>query len=58
MSGVPVHETTTHIVSLLFNSSYEVVLEMICGTSLGIIDFLSALDSEHIVSSFSSETLE
>ena len=56
MSGVPVHEATTHIVSLLFSSSSEVVLEMLCSTGTSLVtwhlhDFLSALDSGHIVSS-------
>ena len=32
MCGVPVPEATTHVMSLLFSSSYEEVLEMLCST--------------------------
>ena len=32
MSGVPVPEATTHVMSLLFSSSYEEVLGMLCST--------------------------
>ena len=51
MSGVPVHEATTHVVSLLFSSSYEGLLEMLCstGTSPGIC--MLSFGTGHIVSS-------
>ena len=60
MSGVPVPEATTHVMSLLFSSSYEEVLEMLCSTctSPGIcMIFFSALDVNGFFL-FSSETLE
>ena len=49
MSGVPVPEATTHVMSLLFSSSYEEVLEMLQMFNLHFTwhlhDFLSALDT-------------
>ena len=39
VSGVPVPKATTHVVSLLFSSSYEEVLEMLCSTGICMIFF-------------------
>ena len=57
MSGVPVPEATTHVMSLLFSSSYEVVLSVQLALHLAFAGFSFGTGHNGFFP-FSSETLE